>query len=128
MISLDWHQVLDAVRRSQFTERPLGYSLTSSVTDILGKVKRAIPSSIIVINSYCNGPSFRNGVLSVQPQYPDLINHSIVTSERCGQWGKLAALGHLCNSNCRIVHFDDSAEVCEEFLRRSAQHPQLDGM
>lgn len=60
---------------------------------------------------------------SIQPRFPELVNHCVVTSERCGQWGKLAAPGHLCTSNCRIGHFDDSAEVCAVFLRRSAEHP-----
>ena len=40
---------------------------------------------------------YRDGVLSVQarhPEYPDLIDHCIVTAQRCARFGKLAALGH----------------------------------
>jgi len=49
---------------------------------------------------------------------PDtVIDHRIVTDRKSGIGGKLEALVSIFESE-RIVHIDDSAEVCDEFLQR----------
>ena len=45
------------------------------------------------------------------------IDHRIVTDRKSGIGGKLDALVSIFESE-RIVHIDDSAEVCDEFLQR----------
>ena len=116
IVSLDWHQVLDTLRFADYTERPSGYDLTTSVRDLLQTVKQSIPNCIVLVNSYCCAEGYRQGVLSIQPRFPHLVDHCITTSERCGQCGKLSALGHLCSPSCKIIHSAKSFFVERQYI------------
>ena len=91
IFSMDWHQVLDAIRlSSSITIRPIGYQLLTEARRALQQLRDTFPNCVIVINSYCCSEPFRVGVASAYAQ-TDLIDICITTTARTGFKGKLAA-------------------------------------
>lgn len=114
VLSLDWHQVLDAVRLSnQETLRPKGYYILGCVKERLRELKQQVPSLVICVNSYCHCEEFRRGVPSIPDS--DCIDYRIVTDRKTGAGGKLDALRAILPPRAGCCHIDDNAEVLEEF-------------
>ena len=120
IISLDWHQVLDDVRfNNKETFRPRGYYLVPVILQKLAEIKAASPNCVILITSYCHCAEYRTSVLQVPDQ---ILDHRIVTDKRIGRLGKLAALLSICKEGSRVVHVDDSGEICKEISEYRGGH------
>ena len=73
-------------------------------------------------NSYCCSEYFRKGIASID--HP-LVAHTISTEDRTKAKGKFSALTEIAAESCILVHFDDSAEVVEEWRNLSAQYKNV---
>lgn len=136
IISLDWHQVCDRIRRPRneggdvLTEWNGPYYLLpilkNKLRDTIERVRSSIvqeqnygqvgavgiPIHIIVL-SYTHSPKFRDKVLDLGLQ-EELLTLSVTTEQRVGVGGKLWTLKHICDRSARIIHVDDNCEILEE--------------
>ena len=122
IFSVDWHQVLDAVRFPKETLRTDAYRILPEVQDSFQQLKDRFPGCLIVINSYCCSEYFRKGIASIV--HP-LVAHTISTEDRTKEKGKFSALTEIATESCILVHFDDSAEVVEEWKTLSEEYQNL---
>ena len=119
ILSIDWHQVLDFIRvPGRRVIRPNGYRVVDDAQQHLRALKDAVPDIHVVINSYCCSPGYRRGVLSVN--CPE-ISHCIVSADKGGPIGKLAALKSVCRPTAHICHIDDSDVVLRDFKSEQAR-------
>ena len=116
VVSIDWHQVLDIKRQSQGNIRPSPpYTLLPEYEGWIRELKSK--GVVVIVNSYCCSPAYRDSVQSLIAKYPGLFDYVITTTKRCEEGGKLWALQsivHLATS--RVIHFDDNLDILKEFV------------
>ena len=116
VVSIDWHQVLDIKRQKRGISRP---SPPNTLLPEYESLIRELKSKgvVVIVNSYCCSPEYRDSVQSLTAKYPGLFDYVITTTKRCEEGGKLRALQsivHLATS--RIIHFDDNLDILKELV------------
>ena len=123
VLSIDWHQVLDAVRlHGGEVRRPSGYYILDCVKGRLPQLKLLIPSLVICVNSYCHCAEYRQGVLSIRDF--ECIGYRIVTRSKTGNGRKLDALKAFLPTGAACLRLDDNIKVLQELVdyRRSSNN------
>lgn len=132
VISLDWHQVLDVIRRSQaeggnlrvrdncdyYLLEEVKQKIEQTVDRIQQEINREVAyrqfdSTDIhcIVLSYTHNEVYKNRVLALRESTLDL---AITTKAREGVGGKLWTLSQICHPSARVIHFDDNPEVLRE--------------
>ena len=126
LVSIDWHQACDCIRKPGVTERPVGYQILPGLRQAIQRVRDTFPGCIIILLSYCCAEWFRDGVLSIADLPDNPFGLVATTSERVGLGGKLFFLRQIAYSrSCAICHIDDNHEIAEEFLRATENNPTI---
>ena len=125
IVSVDWHQVLDIKRQKRGISRPSPpYTLLPEYESLIRELKSK--GVVVIVNSYCCSPEYRDSVQSLTAKYPGLFDYVITTTKRCKEGGKLWALQSIVRlATSRIIHFDDNLDILKELVdyqeRRTAQ-------
>ena len=131
VVSLDWHQVCEAIRTRFKTVRcdDRGhYCLLEPLKEKLAELKNLAirtaqaggqPVTFVVV-SYTHSQTFSDLVLNLVPREREHLDLCLTTKSRCDYGGKLWLLRQICHSDARVWHADDNVQIVREFLDKAS--------